>query len=454
MNKDFSIVWKDFMKLVRDNSFDETAFNTWYSRLELINLDTENKILNVSVPAEFIKNYLTNTPAKYNFLKNCIREVVKEDYEIKIFTKDEAGDYKNHRVKTDEVPATFHDESRLNPKYNFKNFIVGSGNEFAHAASLAVAENYENPEIVKSNPLFIYGGSGLGKTHLMQAIGNYVIARDPSKRILYITSEQFTNELIDSIKLNKNEAFRKKYREVDVLLIDDIQFITGKKATQDEFFNTFNELKNNNKQIVLTSDKPPNSIDNIEERLITRFSWGIVVDISPPDLETRIAILKNKCEEDGYDLPNDIIVFIAENARNNIRELEGALSKVKIYTKLISNELSVETVATILKDYYTVPDKKIITSKLIKEYISDEFNVTVSELDSKKRTKAIAYPRQIAMYITRELTELSLPKIGEEFGGRDHSTVIHAYDKIKKDMDNSMEFKLKVQNIINRIKKG
>ena len=286
----------------------------------------------------------------------------------------------------------------------------------------------------------------------MHAIGNFIINQNPKKKILYVTSEQFTNELNNSIQTNKNEEFRNKYRKVDLLLIDDIQFIADKDRTQEEFFHTFNELHEANKQIVLTSDKPPKEIKSLEERLISRFAWGLVVDISPPDLETRIAILRSKADVEGFEVNDDVINYIAENVKSNIRELEGALSRVVAYSKLTNGEITVEMAAIVLSDIFESKKKKIINTKLIKEIISKEYNITTKDLDSKKRTRQIAYPRQIAMYITRQCTDLSLPKIGEEFGGRDHSTVIHAYDKIEKDMDEDPVLKIKINDIIKKIK--
>ena len=330
--------------------------------------------------------------------------------------------------------------------------LVGKSNEFAHAAALAVSENYENPQNAFSNPLFIYGGVGLGKTHLMHAIGHFVLEQDPTEKILYVTSEQFTNELINSIQTNKNEDFRNKYRKVDLLLIDDIQFIADKDRTQEEFFHTFNELHEQNKQIVLTSDKPPKDIKSLEERLISRFAWGLVVDIGPPDLETRIAILRKKADSEGFEVSQEVMNFIAENVRSNIRELEGALSRVMAYSKLTDSEISVDSAAIVLRDIYETKAKKQITAEFIKSEVAKKYGLTTDDLNSRKRTKAIAYPRQIAMYITRELTDLSLPKIGDVFGGRDHSTVIHAYDKITEDLDNDPIFKIEITNLIKEIK--
>lgn len=286
----------------------------------------------------------------------------------------------------------------------------------------------------------------------MHAIGHFVLEQDPTKKILYVTSEQFTNELINSIQTNKNEDFRNKYRKVDLLLIDDIQFIADKDRTQEEFFHTFNELHEQNKQIVLTSDKPPKEIKSLEERLISRFAWGLVVDIGPPDLETRIAILRKKADSEGFEVSQEVMNFIAENVRSNIRELEGALSRVMAYSKLTDSEISVDSAAIVLRDIYETKAKKQITAEFIKAEVAKKYGLTTDDLNSRKRTKAIAYPRQIAMYITRELTDLSLPKIGDVFGGRDHSTVIHAYDKITQDLDDDPIFKIEITNLIKEIK--
>ena len=286
----------------------------------------------------------------------------------------------------------------------------------------------------------------------MHAIGHFVLEQDPTKKILYVTSEQFTNELINSIQTNKNEDFRNKYRKVDLLLIDDIQFIADKDRTQEEFFHTFNELHEQNKQIVLTSDKPPKEIKSLEERLISRFAWGLVVDIGPPDLETRIAILRKKADSEGFEVSQEVMNFIAENVRSNIRELEGALSRVMAYSKLTDSEISVDSAAIVLRDIYETKAKKQITAEFIKSEVAKKYGLTIDDLNSRKRTKAIAYPRQIAMYITRELTDLSLPKISDVFGGRDHSTVIHAYDKIREDLDDDPIFKIEITNLIKEIK--
>ncbi len=316
----------------------------------------------------------------------------------------------------------------LNPKYLFDTFVIGSGNRFAHAASLAVAE----APAKAYNPLFIYGGVGLGKTHLMHAIGHYVREHKPDAKVVYLTSEKFTNEFINAIMENKTAEFRNKYRTVDVLLIDDIQFIAGKESTQEEFFHTFNALHEENKQLVISSDRPPKEIPTLEDRLRSRFEWGLITDITPPDLETRIAILNKKAKAEGLDIPNEVMMYIANQIDTNIRELEGALIRVVAYSSLVNQDIDASLAADALKDIIPSKKPKIITTQHIMEVVGEKYNVKIEEFIAKKRTKSIAFPRQIAMYLSRELTDLSLPKIGDEFGGRDHTTVLHAHDKISK----------------------
>jgi chromosomal replication initiator protein len=335
--------------------------------------------------------------------------------------------------------------SNLNPKYTFETFVIGESNRFAHAASVAVAE----APAQRYNPMFIYGGVGLGKTHLMHAIGHYTLEQWPNKKVVYVSCEKFTNDFIDSIQNKNNISFRNKYRNVDVLLIDDIQFIAGKEGTQEEFFHTFNALHDANKQIVISSDRPPKEIPTLEERLRSRFEWGLITDIQAPNLETRIAILKKKANTENIDINNDVLVFIANKIQSNIRELEGALIRVNAFSRLTNQPIDVDLATDALKDIISARKPEVITIDLIKEVTAKYFNIEVNDFNLKKRTKSIAYPRQVAMYISREMTELSLPKIGEEFGGRDHSTVIHAIDKINKEMENNFDFK----NLINRIMK-
>ncbi|MDV9914841.1 chromosomal replication initiator protein DnaA, partial [Clostridioides difficile] len=301
-------------------------------------------------------------------------------------------------------------------------------------------------------PLFLYGGVGLGKTHLMHAIGHHIVSQKKDSKVVYVSSEKFTNELINSIKDDKNEEFRNKYRNVDVLLIDDIQFIAGKERTQEEFFHTFNTLHEANKQIIISSDRPPKDIPTLEDRLRSRFEMGLITDIQAPDFETRIAILRKKAQLERIDVPNEVMSYIAKNIKSNIRELEGALTRVVAYSSLSNRVISFDLATEALKDIITTSKNEEINVLRIKEKVSSVFNLKMEDFNSKKRTRSIAYPRQIAMYLTRELTDLSLPKIGEEFGGRDHTTVIHAHDKVSKDIEESEEIKTKIDKIISDLK--
>lgn len=442
MALDVQTLWNEAFQLILKENLYDSQINTWFRPITPVAIRGDELILGVS--REFVLNHLKKNNNNY---KSLIQRVVKEvsgvDYTIQ-FTL--ISDRPGETIPEDSTAETVY---HLNPKYTFDSFVVGQSNQFAHAASLAVAEN---PKEAHANPLFIYGGVGLGKTHLMHAIGHFMHRNDPTKRILYVTSEQFTNEFIASIQTNRNEEFRRKYRSQDLLLIDDIQFIADKESTMDEFFHTFNELHGRDKQIVLTSDKPPKDIQKLEQRLISRFAWGLVVDIQAPDLETRIAILRNKAQSDGFDVPDEVINYIATHVKSNIRELEGALSRVTAYSKLTTGVISEETAAYVLKDIYENNKPVQITVSHIKEIVAENYNITVEQMDSKKRSRPLAYPRQIAMYLTRELTELSLPKIGQEFGGRDHSTVIHACDKIRSDIEKDTELAVEIESLQEKIR--
>ncbi len=314
----------------------------------------------------------------------------------------------------------------LNPKYTFENFVVGKSNQFAHAAARAVAEH----PATAYNPLFIFGGSGLGKTHVMQAIGNAIRHRNgPDTLIHYASAENFMNEMIGAIQGGKTMAFRNKYRRIDVLLIDDVQFLQGKESTQEEFFHTFNALHDAHKQIVLTSDRPPKEIPTLEERLVSRFEWGLVTDIQAPDLETRIAILRKKAFDDQLIIPDDVLEFIASNVRSNIRELEGSLIRLLAFSSLTDTEIDIRLARDVLKDFLKQPNR-IVTVEQIQRMVADHFGIPEEAMKVKKRTSSIAYPRQIAMFLSRDLTKLSLSEIGNRFGGRDHTTIMHACDKI------------------------
>lgn len=342
---------------------------------------------------------------------------------------------------------TFDESLTLNPKYVFENFVTGNSNRFAHAAALAVAES---PAKVY-NPFFMYGGVGLGKTHLMHAIGNRILKTQPNLRVLYISSEKFTNELINSIMASNPESFRRKYRNIDVLLVDDIQFLSNKERTQEEFFHTFNTLHDANKQIIISSDRPPREIQTLEDRLRSRFEWGLITDIQAPDLETRIAILRKKAQIENLNVPNDVIVYIASRIDNNIRELEGALTRVVAYASLMNQPINNELATEALKDIFSTTKTKEITLELIQEIVASYFKIKLDDLFAKKRTRNLAFPRQIAMYLCRELTDTSLPRIGEMFGGRDHTTVIHAHDKIARERNEDMKLNNTIKDLIKRI---
>ncbi|KPK98478.1 MAG: chromosomal replication initiation protein [Omnitrophica WOR_2 bacterium SM23_72] len=345
-------------------------------------------------------------------------------------------------------PGGYHEGLGLNPRYTFENFVVGPSNRHAHAYSLAVADSPAKAY----NPLFIYGGVGLGKTHLIQAICNLVINKPAQgPKICYISSERFTNELIDAIQHHSTSNFRHKYRNVDILVIDDIHFIAGKESTQEEFFHTFNALYDAHKQIVFSSDRPPKEIAHLQDRLVSRFGWGLTTDIQPPDLETRVAILKKKIEREPVAVPDEVIFFIAQLIKTNVRELEGALIRTIAYSLLEEEPITLGLAKEVLKDLLKEP-KRLITVDFIQRCVAEEFGVSLHDLKTKRRNKTIVVPRQVAMYLSRELTELSLPEIGDYFGGKDHTTVLHSYNKIKEDLNTNEALKQKVGRVINIIK--
>lgn len=437
-------IWKDVLKVIKVE-LTEVSYNTWLKTI--IPISMNNRKIVLAAPNDFTKGILEG---RYlNLIKNAIKEVTKEDFAIQfIIPGDEQAT--NHNQNNTVVAETQENNQRsqLNPKYTFDTFVIGNSNRFAHAASLAVAE----APAQAYNPLFIYGGVGLGKTHLMHAIGHYILSQNPNSKVVYVSSEKFTNELINSIREYRNEEFRNKYRNIDVLLVDDIQFIAGKEGTQEEFFHTFNALHENNKQIIISSDRPPKEIPTLEDRLRSRFEWGLIADIQAPDLETRIAILRKKANIENIIVSDDVMLYIANNIKSNIRELEGALIRVVAYSSLTNRDITEELAQEALKDILSNSKPVEITVDLIKEVISKNFKIKLEDFQSKKRTRAIAFPRQIAMYLTRELTDLSLPKIGDEFGGRDHTTVIHACDKINGDMKSDEDLKRKIDDIITSLK--
>ncbi len=338
----------------------------------------------------------------------------------------------------------------INPRYTFETFVIGPSNRFAHAAALAVAETPAR----KYNPLFIYGDAGLGKTHLLQAIGHYVRENYPTYRVRYVTSEAFLNEFIDAVRQRTNDSFKRRYRDVDVLLVDDIQFIEGKTETQEEFFHTFNHLHQANRQIVLSSDRPPDAISTLEDRLRSRFKMGLITDVQPPDLETRLAILRNKAEREATSIPPEVLEYIATNITDNIRVLEGALIRVAAFANLTSEQLSVDTAAHVLSDLLTARQPKPITPQVILEATSKMFGIPIEEITGKKRQRPLVTARQVAMYVFREMTDLSYPAIAREFGGRDHTTVIHAVEKISAQMQTQRPTYDQVTELVQTIRTG
>ncbi len=442
MDNYLQTIWDQAREIMR-NELMTVSFNTWIETIDPVMI--EGNIIILQTLSVLNRSVLET---RYNdLIKNTIKHVTNQDYIIKYIIPEENTLEKN-KVSMEQEVNDLLESTNLNSRYIFNEFVVGNSNRFAHAASLAVAESPAKAY----NPLFIYGGVGLGKTHLMHAIGHYILSQNKNAKIYYVSSEQFTNELINSIKDDKNEEFRNKYRTVDVLLVDDIQFIAGKERTQEEFFHTFNALYEANKQIIVSSDRPPKEIPTLEDRLRSRFEWGLITDIQAPDFETRIAILRKKSERDKVDVPNEVFEFIASKIKSNIRELEGALNRVVAYSTLTKREVDISLANEALKDLIASNKARKINIELIKATVAEYFNIKVDDFESKKRTRQIAYPRQIAMYISRELTDLSLPKIGEEFGGRDHTTVIHACEKINNDMSNDFDFKHRIDAIIKEIK--
>ncbi|WP_067727913.1 chromosomal replication initiator protein DnaA [Oceanobacillus damuensis] len=423
------------------------SFDTWLKNTKAEAL--EKNTLIISAPNEFARDWLENQYTE--LISEILDEVTGTKLNTKFIIPDstiEVEDLKPMPKPKPNMDGTDSPKSMLNSKYTFDTFVIGAGNRFAHAASLAVAE----APAKAYNPLFIYGGVGLGKTHLMHAIGHYVREHNPNAKVVYITSEKFTNEFINAIMENKSNNFRNKYRNIDVLLIDDIQFIAGKESTQEEFFHTFNALHEESKQIIISSDRPPKEIPTLEDRLRSRFEWGLITDITPPDLETRIAILNKKAKAEGLDIPNEVMLYIANQINTNIRELEGALIRVVAYSSLVNRDIDASLAADALKDIIPSSKPKVITIQGIQEIVGERYNIRLEDFTAKKRTKSIAFPRQIAMYLSRELTDFSLPKIGEEFGGRDHTTVIHAHEKISRLLEKDSNLNHDIEDIKEKLK--
>lgn len=430
-------IWKKTLVIIK-TELTEVSFNTWLKTLEPVGIQNNKFVL--SVPNKFNKEILET---RYlGLISNAIKQITSKEYELEfILPENTQAIARQERINSRSFDQF--ESPQLNPKYVFNEFVIGNSNRFAHAASLAVAE----APAKAYNPLFIYGGVGLGKTHLMHAIGHYILENNANAKVVYVSSEKFTNELINSIKDDKNEEFRNKYRTVDVLLVDDIQFIAGKERTQEEFFHTFNALHEANKQIIVSSDRPPKEIPTLEDRLRSRFQWGLITDIQVPDFETRIAIMRKKADLEDIDIPNEVLHFIAKKIKSNIRELEGALIRIVAYSSLTNREITVELAGEALKDIISSSKPRQVNVDFIKDVVAQYYDLQVKDFESKRRTRSISFPRQIAMYLCREMTDMSLPKIGEEFGGRDHTTVIHAYDKITKDITLNDDLKSKIEKI-------
>lgn len=445
MSAQLNELWEKTLNIIK-GEMTEVSFNTWIKSITPLNI-TDN-IIKLGIPNDFTKDILES---RYkDLIMNGVKIITSKGYGIEFtIMTEEAVTHVESEINPHIVTSSTNDvmTAVLNPKYTFNSFVIGNSNRFAHAACLAVAESPAKAY----NPLFIYGGVGLGKTHLMHAIGHYVLNNNNKAKVAYVSSEKFTNELINSIKDDKNVEFRDKYRNVDILLIDDIQFIAGKERTQEEFFHTFNALYEANKQIILSSDRPPKEIPTLEDRLRSRFEWGLIADIQAPDFETRIAILKKKADVEKLEVPNEVLVYIATTIKSNIRELEGALIRIVAFSSLTNKQITVDLASEALKDIISNRATKQVTIELIQEIVANYFNLKVEDFKSARRTKNITYPRQIAMYLSRKLTDMSLPKIGEEFGGRDHTTVIHAYEKISEMVSKDENLKSTIEILTKKI---
>ena len=442
---DLNTIWQATLKKL-EGRLQKVIFDTFINRLSPVNLYEETLILNSSdaVLQKFIQENYSKV------IRNAIREATGLSLQVEIIapfgpTDDEPDLFQV--TETPEFDTLDMPYNAMNPKYTFERFVKGKSNEFAHAAALRVAE----APGTTYNPFFIYGGVGLGKTHLMHAIGNHVYKHNSTARIVYIPFEHFLNEFISAIRNDTTREFRDRYRTVDLLLIDDIQFISRKEETQTEFFHTFNALYNAKKQIVIACDRPPKEIPALEERIRTRFEWGMITDISPPDLETRVAILQAKAKEEFMNVSDDVLYFIANNIKSNIRELEGALLRVNARSLLMNNTVDIDFVKDTLKDTINVQKIKIVTIDLIQEVVVEQYNITIADLKARPRAKNIAFPRQIAMYLSRSLTDTSLKKIGDAFGGRDHATVLHAIEKISELRVNDSKLDRIIKEMIEQI---
>ncbi len=443
-----SKLWDDTLAHLELN-LSPQHFSTWIKPLKLVKI--EQDMVYLEVPNRFVLDWVKENYSK--LIQKNLSDLSAVSYRLHFDVSNQVVAQIPKTTPVVDTPVavvanknivnkTNSADLNLNRKYTFEEFVAGSSNQFAYAAAMAVANN----PATTYNPLFIYGGVGLGKTHLVNAIGNAILKKSPQMRICYYTSEKFMNELINSLRYNRMDEFRNKFRSMDVLLIDDIQFIAGKERTQEEFFHTFNALYDSHKQIIVTSDKFPKDIPGLEERLRSRFEWGLIADIQAPDVETKMAILKMKAEQNSINLPEDVAQFLANSICNNVRELEGYLIRIGAYASLTSVPISLEMARDVLKDILIERNRELTVEEIVKK-VSLHFNIKISDIKSAKRLKAVVLPRQIAMYISRQLTSSSYPEIGDRFGGKDHSTIIHAIRKIEKLMEEDFQLKSTIDNL-------
>ena len=440
-------IWGTTLSYLKANTTN-LSYDTWISPLYIHHIEEESGIIYLAWPNQAkLINHINDH--YLNLIENALNSSLDKKYRVVIKQEKE---YNATKIDTTRMKNSLNQEKLFNPRFNFENFVVGNSNKYAHAVSVAVAEA---PGDIY-NPLFIYGGSGLGKTHLMQAIGVHIIRNNPASKVLYVSAEMFTNELITAINDNKTRSFRNKYRKLDVLLIDDIQFLEGKEATQEEFFHTFEALYQNNKQIVITSDVPPVSLKGLDERLRTRFSWNMIADIQPPDYETRVAILKNFAYKSNIEVTDDVynvLCFIADQVKDNIRELEGAYNRVVSFSQLLHEKITIDNAKNILKDIVK-DNEQAVAPERIRSTVANHYKIKLSDIDSPKRNAEITLPRQVAMYLCRETTDLSLPKIGKLFGNRHYSTVIHAVEKIEEQIKYDDELRENIETIKVKLNAG
>lgn len=443
MTDEVTKLWSETLSAV-SRVLPRPSYETWVRPAWAMELDGAVLVLGVPSPAArqmVEERYLS-------LLEEKASEVFQKPVSIRLVAPDRSavadqttGSKPRERATPLKIPERGEKAPTLNPRYTFDSFVVGNSNRMAHAASLAVSEMPAKAY----NPLFLYGGVGLGKTHLMHAIGNHVLEQQPRQNVLYLSSENFTNEMINSIRDDRMTQFRNRFRTIDVLLIDDIQFLSGKERTQEEFFHTFEALHGAAKQVVISSDRLPREIPTLEERLRSRFEWGLITDVQPPDFETRIAILRKKAQTENLEIPDDVLTFVASKIETNIRELEGALIRLVAFLSLNRAPCTIEMAEAVLQDL--IPKPKLLTVRRIQEEVARVYGMTLEDLTAKSRARAVSYPRQIAMYLCRELTAASLPKLGDEFGGRDHTTVLHAYAKITADMAADPSFRELVEDL-------